>query len=63
MGWNLLKAGFSDINTDTLPGYSSTIDDLSYYVLYPGEVAEMIQDRYNPYQVEITRDMLDIATE
>ena len=62
-GWNLLKAGFSDINTDTLPGYSSTIDDLSYYVLYPGEVAEMIQDRYNPYQVEITRDMLDIATE
>ena len=39
------------------------IGDVSYYVLYPGEVAEMIQDRYNPYKTEITRDMLNIATE
>ena len=62
-GWNLLSIGFNNIYTDTLPGYATMIGDASYYVLYPGEVAEMIQDRYNPYKVEITRDMLDIATE
>ena len=62
-GWNLLRIGFKNIHTDTLPGYPAMIGDVSYYVLYPGEVADMVQDRYNPYQVEITRDMLDIATE
>ena len=62
-GWNLLTVGFGNIYTDTLPGYATMIGDQSYYVLYPGEVAQMIQDRYNPYQTEITRDMLDIATE
>ena len=62
-GWNLLAIGFQNIQTDTLPGYPTMIGDQSYYVLYPGEVAEMVQDRYNPYKVEITRDMLDIATE
>ena len=62
-GWNLLSIGFNNIYTDTLPGYATMIGDASYYVLYPGEVADMIQDRYNPYKVEITRDMLDIATE
>ena len=39
------------------------IGDQSYYVLYPGEVAKMVPDRYNHNKVEITRDMLDIATE
>lgn len=62
-GWNLLQIGFKNIYTDTLPGYATMINDVSYYVLYPGEVAEMIQDRYNPYKTEITRDMLNIATE
>ena len=62
-GWNLLRIGFKNIYTDTLPGYATMIGDYSYYVLYPGEVAEMVQDRYNPYKVDITRDMLNIATE
>lgn len=62
-GWNLLTIGFGNIETDTLPGYPAMIDELSYYVLYPGQVAEMVQDRYNPYRTEITRDMLNIATE
>ena len=62
-GFHLLRCGFSNIYTDTLPGYATMIGDQSYYVLYPGEVASMIQDRYNPYETEITREMLDIATE
>lgn len=62
-GLNLLRCGFSNIYTDTLPGYATMIGDQSYYVLYPSEVAAMIQSRYNPYNVEITTDMLNIATE
>lgn len=62
-GWNLLRIGFRNIYTDTLPGYATMVGDQSYYVLYPGEVADMIQDRYNPYKTEITQDMLNIATE
>ena len=62
-GWNLLQIGFKNIYTDTLPGYATMVGDQSYYVLYPEEVAAMIQDRYNPYKVDITRDMLNIATE
>ena len=62
-GWNLLRIGFQNIQTDTLPGYATMVGDQSYYVLYPDEVAEMIQDRYNPYKVDITRDMLNIATD
>ena len=62
-GWNLLRCGFSSIYTDTLPGYATMIGDQSYYVLYPSEVADLIQDRYNPYKTEITADTLDIPTE
>ena len=62
-GWNLLRIGFKNIYTDTLPGYATMIGGQSYYVLYPGEVADMIQDRYNPYKTVITRDILNIATE
>ena len=62
-GFNLLRCGFTKIYTDTLPGYATMIGDQSYYVLYPDEVASMIQDRYNPYKTEITREKLDIPTE
>ena len=62
-GLNLLRCGFSNIYTDTLPGYATMIGDQSYYVLYPGEVATLIQDRYNPYKTEITSEKLEIATE
>lgn len=62
-GLQLLRIGFSNIYTDTLPGYATMIGDQSYYVLYPGEVAALIQQRYNPYRIEITEEILDIATE
>ena len=62
-GLNLLRCGFSNIYTDTLPGYSTMIGDQSFYVLNPEEVASLIQDRYNPYKTEITREKLDIPTE
>ena len=62
-GWNLMRCGFSNISTDTLPGYATMIGDQSFYVLEPEAVAEMVQDRYNPYKQEITVEDLEIVTE
>ncbi len=50
----------NNFSTDTLPGYPTMIDGISYYVLYPDEVAEMINESYNPYRAEISVDSLRI---
>lgn len=55
----LLNMG--SFSTDTLPGYADMMDGVSYYFLYPEDVAQLINDSYNPYKVEITSEDLDIA--
>ena len=63
LGFNILKCGFKNISTDTLPGYATYIGDQSFYVLNPEEVASLIQEKYNPYIREITADDLRIPVE
>lgn len=48
-------------STNTLPGEADMIDDVSYYVLDRYEVADMINESYNPYTVQISADDLTIA--
>lgn len=55
----LLNMG--SFSTDTLPGYADMMDGVSYYFLDPEDVAQLINDSYNPYKVEITSEDLDIA--
>ena len=55
----LLNMG--SFSTDTLPGYADMMDGVSYYFLYPEDVAQLINDSYNPYKVEITSEDLNIA--
>lgn len=55
----LLNMG--SFSTDTLPGYADMMGGVSYYFLYPEDVAQLINDSYNPYKVEITSEDLDIA--
>ena len=55
----LLNMG--SFSPDTLPGYADMMDGVSYYFLYPEDVAQLINDSYNPYKVEITSEDLDIA--
>ena len=50
-----------DISTDTLPGYADYIGDVSYYILDREDVAALINESYNPYEVEIRPDNLKIA--
>lgn len=50
-----------DLESDTLPGYATYIGDVSYYVLYRQDVADLINGRYNPYREEILAENLKIA--
>lgn len=61
LGVNAWKAGFGNIQTQTLPGYADYVDGLSYYILYPDEVADTVNTYCNPYKQEIYSDELDIA--
>ena len=56
-----LLTSLKDFSNDTLPGYPEYRNDVSYYVLKPSEVAELVNSTYNPYKVTITEDDLDIA--
>lgn len=53
--------GMDNMTSDTLPGYPDMRGGVSYYVLYPEKVAELINESYNPYTVDIDADDLEIA--
>ena len=56
-----ILTSMGDITSDTLPGYADMRGSASYYILRPEEVAELINESYNPYNVVIDVDDLDIA--
>ena len=56
-----ILTGMDNMTSDTLPGYPDMRGGASYFVLYPDQVAELINESYNPYTVEITADDLEIA--
>ena len=56
-----ILAGINDMTSDTLPGYPDMRGGASYFVLYPDQVAELINESYNPYTVAIDVDDLEIA--
>lgn len=58
---NAWRAGFDNIQNATLPGYATSIGGGSYYVLYPGEVAELINSACNPYKTIISKSDLNIV--
>lgn len=49
------------ISTDTLPGTADYIDGVSYYILDRQDIADLINQDYNPYRVTISPDSLNIA--
>ena len=57
----VILMGLENMTSDTLPGYPDMRGGASYYVLYPEKVAELINESYNPYTVDIDADDLDIA--
>ena len=62
-----LKIDFSTINTFTLPGnYGATCwsralqRSVSYVTLYPDQLVEMINQYFNPYLTDVSKEFLDI---
>lgn len=56
-----ILTSMDSLGGDTLPGYAAMRGGVSYYILYPDRVAELINESYNPYTVTITQSMLNIA--
>ena len=56
-----ILTGMGDMTSDTLPGYADMRGGASYFVLYPEQVAELINESYKPYTVDVDVDDLDIA--
>lgn len=61
IGKTLLKCMSAGVETQTLPGYPDYIGGVSYYLLNRQEVADLINESYNPYQVTIDAADLNIA--
>ena len=51
-----ILTGLDNMTSDTLPGYADMRGGASYFVLYPDQVAELINESYNPYTVDIDVD-------
>lgn len=61
IGKTLLTSMSDGFATETLPGYAEYRGGVSYYILYRDQVASMINESYNPYQVTIDASSLNIA--
>jgi LCP family protein required for cell wall assembly len=53
--------GIDNLTSDTLPGYADMRGGASYYILKPEKVAALINESYNPYNVVIEADDLEIV--
>ena len=56
-----ILAGMENMTSDTLPGYADMRGGASYFILYPEKVADLINECYNPYAVDIDADDLNIT--
>lgn len=61
IGKTLLTSMSGGFTTETLPGYADYIGDQSFYILDREEVAAMINQSFNPYEVTIDAGDLNIA--
>lgn len=56
-----LLMGMGNFRNDTLPGYADYRGGVSYYILNKSEIADLINEAYNPYKVTIGASDLNIA--
>ena len=56
-----ILTGMGNMTSDTLPGYPDMRGGASYFVLYPDQVADLVNKSYNPYAVDVDADDLQIA--
>ena len=56
-----LLTGMGNFRNDTLPGYPDYRGGVSYYILDRSDIAELVNESYNPYNTVIDPDDLNIA--
>ena len=56
-----ILTGMENLTSDTLPGYPDMRGGVSYFILYPDQVADLVNRSYNPYLVAVEREDLQIA--
>ena len=56
-----LKCGADIFASETLSNYEENRNGASYVVLEPWLIVEQINENFNPYKTEITRDMLEVV--
>ena len=56
-----ILTGMENMTSDTLPGYPDMRGGVSYFILYPDQVADLVNRSYNPYLVAVEREDLQIA--
>lgn len=62
-GLRFLELGNEDINFQTIPAnYDDKVNGVSYVTIYIDTWLEFLNEKLNPYNAEITADMLDILT-
>ena len=61
IGMTIFRCGIGDLVTETLPGHADMIGGVSYYLLHGQEIADLINDSFNPFTVPVTEDDLEIA--
>lgn len=57
----VLALGMSNFQNDTLPGYADYRNQVSYYILDPAKVLELLNQSYNPFRTAISAGDLKIA--
>lgn len=55
------EISLSAVETDTLPGVATTIDGLSYWLPYKNELADLVNDKFNPIDRPVMAEDLSIV--
>lgn len=58
IGKAVMKAGIGEMQMETLPGEAAMISGGSYYVIWPETTAELINGSFNPYEVNVGKEMI-----
>lgn len=59
---SMVTVDLSSVETVTLPGNAQYLGGVSYYILDPASVAQTVNTYCNPYEQNVTTDMLSIRT-
>ena len=61
-GQELLKCDFDAMQSYTAEGEGMMINGLSYYPLYAGKLLSVVNESFNPYEADITRENISLIT-